>query len=88
VAKADHMGRPPIHDDNFPAGAWLLERARELAVESARPEPLIMGRHLIEFGITPGPHFGPVLEACYEAQMEGKFSTLEEGIDYARRIFL
>lgn len=88
VAKADHMGRPPMQLDSFPAGEWLLERARALAVEETRPEPLVMGRHLTRLGFTPGPHFGPILEACHEAQIEGKFSTLEEGIEYARRIYL
>jgi tRNA nucleotidyltransferase (CCA-adding enzyme) len=80
------MGRPPLQLDSFPAGEWLLERARALAVEDARPRRLIMGRHLIELGFTPGPHFRPILEACYEAQIEGTFSIVEEGIEYARSL--
>ena len=86
VARADHMGRPPIKGDSFPAGEWLLERARALNVERGRPRPIVMGRHLVELGLIPGPHFGPILNTCYEGQIEGAFSTLEEGIEYARLI--
>ena len=86
VAKADQMGRPPIQLDGFPAGEWLLERARALEVENAEPKPIMMGRHLIGLGLTPGPHFGAILKTCYEAQIEGEFSTLEEGVEYARHV--
>ncbi|MEM8963847.1 MAG: HD domain-containing protein, partial [Acidobacteriota bacterium] len=30
VCRADHRGRPPLPWDDFPAGAWLLDRAAEL----------------------------------------------------------
>jgi len=72
VAEADMAGRPPMPAD-FPAGRWLLTRAEHLRVKDAVPEPLIKGRHLIERGMQPGPHFGPILEQCYEAQLEGEF---------------
>lgn len=86
VARADQIGRPPMAFDGFPAGDWLLNRARVLEVEEAAPKPIMMGRHLIKLGLVPGPHFGTILEACYEAQIEGKFSTLEEGIAYAKLV--
>jgi tRNA nucleotidyltransferase (CCA-adding enzyme) len=78
------MGRPPIKVNSFPAGEWLLEQARALGVEDAEPKLIIEGRNLIELGFNPGPHFGAILKTCYDAQIEGKFSTLEEGIEYLR----
>jgi tRNA nucleotidyltransferase (CCA-adding enzyme) len=39
-----------------------------------------MGRHLIELGMPPGPAFKPILDACYEAQIEGRITCLEDGI--------
>lgn len=84
VARADHAGRPPKPFDGFPAGAWLLERARQLDVDTHAPAPLVMGRHLIELGVPPGPAMGQLLDACYEAQLDGIFATLEEGLAYAR----
>ena len=79
VARADMKGRPPLPGDPFPAGDWLLERAEALAVKDTAPQSIVMGRHLIEMGQTPGPHFKSILNKCYEAQLDGVFSSLEEG---------
>jgi tRNA nucleotidyltransferase (CCA-adding enzyme) len=86
VARADQLGRPPMTFDGFPAGDWLLERARALEVEDAAPSPIVLGRHLIELGQSPGPHFGEILEACYQAQIDGKFFTLKEGVALAKKL--
>ncbi|MDH5306078.1 MAG: hypothetical protein OEW02_02755 [Myxococcales bacterium] len=83
VARADQRGRPPRSGD-FAAGAWLLERARALEVEARAPRPLLRGRHLIALGLPPGPAFGPILERCYRAQLDGAFSTLDEGLAFLR----
>jgi len=84
VARADWRGRPPLAAERFPAGEWLLARARALELEAAAPRPLVLGRHLIELGLAPGPDFGPVLAACFEAQLDGAFASLEQGIEFAR----
>lgn len=84
VARADHAGRPPKPFDGFPAGEWLLDRARKIQVETQAPAPMVMGRHLLELGVPPGPEMGRLLDDCYEAQLDGLFSTLEEGLAYAR----
>lgn len=85
VAAADHAGRPPLPPKPFEAGDWLRERARALLVDRAAPVPLLQGRHLVELGLLPGSHFGPLLDACYEAQLAGDVSTQEEAVDWARR---
>lgn len=84
VARADHAGRPPKPFDGFPAGEWLLEQARRLAVDVQAPAPIVMGRHLLDLGVQPGPEMGRLLEECYEAQLDGVFSTLDEGLAFAR----
>jgi len=71
--------------DCFDAGDWLTERARALEVVASAPLPLVMGRHLIQLGLKPGNHFTPILEACFVAQIEGEFDTVEAGIVYADR---
>jgi tRNA nucleotidyltransferase (CCA-adding enzyme) len=86
VSRADQRGRPPLVVDPFEAGEWLLERARELSVDAQPPKPLLMGRHLIELGLEPGPRFGQVLEECFSRQIEGEFDSLEAGLECARRI--
>jgi tRNA nucleotidyltransferase (CCA-adding enzyme) len=49
--------------------------------------PLVMGRHLIELGVPPGPAMGRLLDDCYEAQLDGLFTTLQEGLTYAKHKF-
>lgn len=86
VARADQRGRPPLVVETFPAGDWLLERARNLAVENQAPDPILKGRHLIALGLKPGPRFGLLLSAVYEAQIEGKVTHLEEGLAMVRQM--
>jgi tRNA nucleotidyltransferase (CCA-adding enzyme) len=43
-----------------------------------------MDRHLLELGVQPGPDMGRLLDECYEAQLDGLFSTLDGGLAYAR----
>ncbi len=78
VAAADIAGRPPRKDD-FPEGPWLLARAEELQVKDSEPKPIILGRHLIKRGLQPGPEFGPILEQCFEAQLDGVFESEPDG---------
>lgn len=85
VARADLAGRPPLPFDGFPEGDRLLARARELAVDRAAPVPLVLGRHLLALGLTPGPGMGRLLAALYEQQLDGEVTTLEEGLALARR---
>lgn len=81
VSQADAAGRPPLPPD-FPAGPWLLERARSLDIEDRAPRPILMGRHLLDRGMKPGPAFGPILDRAYEAQLNGDFSDLEGALAY------
>ncbi len=85
VCRADHAGRPPLPFDGFPAGFWLLAKAAALEVAASKPEPIVMGRHLIELGLEPGPHFKQILDACFEAQLDGEFGDLDAGLEVARR---
>ncbi|WP_309384043.1 CCA tRNA nucleotidyltransferase [Cerasicoccus frondis] len=84
VAAADMGGRPPLPAD-FPAGAWLRQKAEELAVRDQSPTPIIQGRHLIQLGLKPGKQFKPILSACFEAQLDGEFEDVSAGIAFARQ---
>ena len=81
VASADIKGRPPREDD-FPEGPWLIKRAEELKVKDSEPKPIILGRHLIDKGLKPGPAFSPILEQCFEEQLDGTFKDLEGGLSF------
>jgi tRNA nucleotidyltransferase (CCA-adding enzyme) len=48
------------------------------------PPSLLMGRHLIELGVQPGPHVGVILKAVYERQLDGEVTTVDEAIALAK----
>jgi len=83
VAAADDAGRPPFPSEPEPL-RWLAEQAERLRVADSAPKPLVQGRDLIALGMKPGVEFGKVLKAAYEAQLDGKFSTTQEGVVYVK----
>jgi tRNA nucleotidyltransferase (CCA-adding enzyme) len=85
LAKSDCLGREPGTFD-CTAMDWFLERARQLGVEHKPPGPILLGRHLLELGVKPGPRVGEILKAVYEQQMDGSVTTLEQAIEAARRL--
>ena len=84
VAKSDCLGREPGHFD-CSAMDWFLERARALGVEHRPPAPILLGRHVLELGLTPGPRVGEILKAVYEQQMDGTVKSLDEALAAARQ---
>jgi len=68
----DHTGRADTID----------QQAAPLFDEGVAPEPLITGSDLIELGFQPGPRFGRLLEAAYDAQLEREITTRDQAIDW------
>ena len=85
LATSDCLGREP-GTFNCDAMDWFLNRARSLGVDRRPPEPILMGRHLLQLGMKPGPQMGDVLKAVYERQLDGEVTTVEEAIAAARRV--
>ncbi|MBM3769940.1 MAG: HD domain-containing protein [Acidimicrobiia bacterium] len=85
LAKSDCLGREP-GQFNCDAMDWFLERARMLGVEHHAPDPLLMGRHLIDLGVRPGPRMGEILKTVYEQQLDGAVRSLDEAIQVARAL--
>jgi tRNA nucleotidyltransferase (CCA-adding enzyme) len=85
VMEADHRGRPPLLSEKTLIRIdRLRESARRLAVETKPPAPLLLGRDLIALGRKPGPDFAPVLQAAFDAQLDGVFSNHDEGMAWLR----
>jgi tRNA nucleotidyltransferase (CCA-adding enzyme) len=85
LAKADCLGRHPGAFD-CTAMDWFLERARLLGVEHRPPAPILLGRHVLELGLKPGPRVGEILKAVYERQMDGSVTDLDQAIAVARKL--
>ncbi|MBK9153622.1 MAG: HD domain-containing protein [Chloracidobacterium sp.] len=91
VAKADSLGRnpdwlPPEKHFDSAAQEWFIERVRSLQIEKKAPEPILMGRHLIEMGLKPGPDFKTILDAVYEMQLDGSVADLDQALEHARAL--
>jgi len=91
VAKADSLGRnaewvPRERWYGSEAQEWFIERTRELQVEQRPPDPLLLGRHLLELGVEAGPRMGEITRAVYEMQLDGRVRTLDEAISEARKL--
>jgi len=57
-----------------------------LSVESKAPAPMLLGRHLLEMGLEPGPRIGEITKAIYEMQLDGKVRSLAEAIEESRKL--
>jgi tRNA nucleotidyltransferase (CCA-adding enzyme) len=91
VAKADSLGRNPDwlpKEKRFGSEPqeWFIEKIRSLKVEKKAPEPILMGRHLIELGLDPGPEFKSILDDVYELQLDGKINDLETALAEGKRL--
>ena len=61
-------------------------KLREWTQDDLNPPPLITGQDLIDLGLKPGPKFKEVLESVRDEQLDGKVTTKEEAIEFARRL--
>ena len=91
VAKADSLGRnaewvPRERWYGSDAQEWFIQRSRELEVDQRPPEPLLLGRHLLELGFEPGPRMGEITRAVYEMQLDGRVGNLDEAIEEAKKL--
>jgi tRNA nucleotidyltransferase (CCA-adding enzyme) len=91
VASADSLGRNAEHvprEKWFTAEAqeWFIKRARELEVTSGAPAPILLGRHVLELGLEPGPRVGEITKAVYEMQLDGRVTNLDEARAAARKL--
>jgi tRNA nucleotidyltransferase (CCA-adding enzyme) len=91
VARSDSLGRnaPWVPREKWydaDAQEWFIQRAKELDVVQQPPAPILLGRHLLEMGLEPGPKMGEITKAVYELQLDGKVLTLEDAKTQAKAI--
>jgi tRNA nucleotidyltransferase (CCA-adding enzyme) len=86
VMRADHDGRPPLRsDETLQRIAALRQKACDLALAATAPKPLLLGRHLLALGMKPSPDFKPLLDAAFEAQLDGTFVDEAGGVAWLQR---
>ena len=89
VAKADSLGRnadwvPKGKWSDAEAQDWFIQRVDELELQDGAPAPLLLGRHLLEMGMEPGPRVGEITKAVYEMQLDGRILNLEDAKEAAK----
>jgi len=67
----------------LPQLAMLLPHLASLTAQDNAPPPLLTGDHLTAAGLRPGPLFRKLLEATYDAQLEGHLSTPAQALSHA-----
>jgi len=85
VSEADIMGRGPFADpeipeqlllpEGFPAGPWLLERARKVNVDKSKPARLISGKDLVVFGFKENPKMGVLIKLADQLRDEKNYTA-------------
>ena len=91
VAKADSLGRNAANvprEQWYTAEAqdWFIERVRELELQHGAPAPILLGRHLLEMGMQPGPRVGEITKAVYEMQLDGRVVDLDDAKQAAKEM--
>ena len=82
LARADARGRPPLPPADCEDCDWLLARAEALRIKDQAPRRLVLGRDLIDRGLTPGPEIGDLVDRCYQAQLDGAFEGRTAGLRF------
>jgi putative nucleotidyltransferase with HDIG domain len=70
--------------DNY---AFAKEKYETLPEGQVRPQLLVTGGDLIEAGYRPGPLFKEMLAFAEDAQLEGRITTRDQGMELVREIF-
>ncbi|MCR5183874.1 MAG: HD domain-containing protein [Opitutales bacterium] len=87
VCQADACGSNFHNSQDFKeTEAWLNAAVARLGVKDCAPKPILRGRDLIANGIKPGPQMKEILDQCFEAQLDGKFFSHEDGIVFLKKL--
>jgi tRNA nucleotidyltransferase (CCA-adding enzyme) len=84
VSRADCLGRTGSFSTE--AQEWFIGQVRSLGVERLPPSPILLGRHLLEMGLSPGPLIGEITRAVYEQQLDGRVRDLDQALAAARAL--
>jgi poly(A) polymerase len=73
-------------NSDFSTWLFLKDAFESFKAEPVLPEPLVRGRDLLAWGVKPGPELGDLLNALYDAQLEGWVTSAEGARAYADRL--
>src|SRR6201993_3996717 len=65
----------------------VREQLASIPPDKIRPAPLLTGDDLIAVGYSPGPRFKEILSAVEDGQLEGRFTSKEDAMEFVTREF-
>jgi poly(A) polymerase len=66
---------------------FAKEKLASIPPEKMRPAPLVTGDDLIAAGYAPGPRFKEILTAVEDGQLEGRFASKQDAMQFVAREF-
>lgn len=63
---------------------FVRAKLAALPPEQLKPAPLVTGRDLIALGMAPGPEFKRILAEAEDLQLEGRFGSREEALEWVQ----
>jgi poly(A) polymerase len=72
---------------NLSTYEFVKEKLSTIPPEKMRPSPLVSGDDLIAAGYVPGPKFRKILDAVENEQLEGRLTSGDAAMEFARREF-
>ena len=80
MCKCDSCGSPFVNigdpDFEHKTSALCFDHFSDFGADPVKP--ILMGRHLIDAGVKPGPHFRPMLDRAFDAQIDNPTLTIPE----------
>ena len=64
----------------------VIEDLEPLRATGLAPDPMLDGNDLITIGLKPGPDFKSILDAVYDAQLEGRVVDRKTAVELAREL--
>ena len=72
------------HSSDFAKDLW--KTATEYNLLEVAPQPYLTGKMLMDLGVKPGKQMGEIIKQSFELQLDGKITTAEEAVEWARGI--
>ena len=63
-----------------------LETLQKELRKITNPKPILQGRDLLELGLTPSKEFSVILAKAYQAQIDKKFTNIDEAKRYLKKL--
>jgi tRNA nucleotidyltransferase (CCA-adding enzyme) len=87
IIEADASGRPPMPAGMPESGRAMVAMAEAVGVADAAPQRIVEGRHVMSFGVAAGPRVGRIVNAAFDAQVDGAFEDIDGGIAWVAERF-